>query len=253
VKIGDYDTHPIADAFTLLEGDDFEAFKESVRSQGLLHKHGWLYKGKILDGRNRYRAALDLGVSFRWKEYEGDDPLGHALACNRWRNHMNESQRAISACKLESFTHGGSRRKSAARGLTRADVAKAMNVGERTVAAARVVLDKGVTELLQAVERGEVAVTRAAELAVLPEDQQRPAVQELLSAQKQRKERVQRANNPRQGYGMDAIEAMRTVIMKAAHEAGALVKARPGTDGCVLEVGYRGQGVTITLERIEAS
>src|SRR4051812_1459658 len=53
--------HPLADLFPLLEGAEFEEVVEDVRAHGV-REAIWLYEGKILEGRNRYRAAAAAGV-----------------------------------------------------------------------------------------------------------------------------------------------------------------------------------------------
>jgi hypothetical protein len=253
MKIGDYDTHPIADAFPLLQGEDFERFKQGIKDRGLRDPRVPLFEGKLLDARNRYRACLELGAAWvkKLKFFDVDgDPFVYVLDHNiNDRRHLNESQRAIAICRLVTMKPGRPRKNRPRAELSAADGAKAAGVGERTMERAKAVLGSAVQEVIAAIDAGEMSLREAEDIAKLPDDQQRDALQ-------RRKERVQRANSkerPVQGYGMDAIEAMRTVIMRAVHEAGGLVKARADSDGLVLEVGYRGQGVTITLERIEAS
>jgi hypothetical protein len=51
---------------------------------------------------------------------------------------------------------------------TQAEAATLLNVGERTVRRAREVIEHGEPELLYAVERGEVAMSTAAEIAEPP-------------------------------------------------------------------------------------
>lgn len=53
--------HPLAEVFPLLEGADFNALVEDVRHNGVRRKIDVL-DGVILDGRNRYRAALAAGL-----------------------------------------------------------------------------------------------------------------------------------------------------------------------------------------------
>ena len=64
-----------------------------------------------------------------------------------------------------------------------------LNVGDRSVARAREVLDRGVPELRQAVERGEVSVTAAADVATEPAKVQQEIVargeREILEAAKE--------------------------------------------------------------------
>ena len=47
--------HPLCLAFPELPDDEQAALNADVKSNGV-RDAGWLYEGKILDGRNRYRA-----------------------------------------------------------------------------------------------------------------------------------------------------------------------------------------------------
>jgi site-specific DNA-methyltransferase (adenine-specific) len=62
--IAGYETHPAADLFPLLDGDALKALVESIRRHGFdPQKPVILLDGKILDGRNRARAAEIAGVT----------------------------------------------------------------------------------------------------------------------------------------------------------------------------------------------
>jgi predicted transcriptional regulator len=85
-------SHPLAEKYPLLEGDDYEELKESIRLYGLLNPI-WLYEGKILDGRNRYRACRELGIEPEFARYEGDQPEGFGKAQNVDRRHLTAEWR----------------------------------------------------------------------------------------------------------------------------------------------------------------
>ena len=96
--------HPAAEVFPLLEGDAFEALVEDIRRNGL-REPIWLHQdGRILDGRNRYRACGKVDVEPRFQTYIGPDDsiLPFVVSLNLFRRHLNESQRALVA--LACFT-----------------------------------------------------------------------------------------------------------------------------------------------------
>ena len=97
--------HPLSKIFPNLEGEAYAHFLEDIRRHGV-REPITLFEGKILDGRNRYRAAIDAGVECPSKEYVGDDPLGFVISLNLKRRHLNESQRAMVASKIADLEKG---------------------------------------------------------------------------------------------------------------------------------------------------
>src|SRR6516164_9687300 len=82
----DYDAlqfHPLANIFPLIEGEEFDAFVEMFRKQGLLQQIV-LHQGMILEGRNRYRAGQKLGQKFNAKDFvelaPGKNPYEFVIA-----------------------------------------------------------------------------------------------------------------------------------------------------------------------------
>ena len=187
--------HSMANLFPLMEGREFDDLVADIRANGL-REPIWTYQGQILDGRNRWRACEAAGVTSRpMREYEGDDPVGFVVSLNLHRRHLDESQRAMVAGKIATLPQGTNQH--APIGAPSQDgAADMLNVGRRSVQRAREVLDRGAPELVSAVERGQVSVSAAADVAELPKDEQREIVargnEQILEAAKQiRKQRVE--------------------------------------------------------------
>lgn len=184
--------HPYADIFDLIDGPDFEAMVADVRKHGIRERIK-LLDGKILDGRNRYRAALATGLfadddeaadkpsAFEkfLPEIDGN-PLDYVFSKNVHRRHLTTGQRSYAMAEYERFRHGGPRPAPAEQdanlqvdgGPTRAELAQIGHVSERSIASAAVVRDRGVDDLKTAVKRGDIAVSAAERIARLPRPSQ---------------------------------------------------------------------------------
>jgi hypothetical protein len=91
----EYDFHPIADMFPLLEGGRFAAQVEDIRAHGLNEPIA-LYEGKILDGRNRYRACLEAGVESRYikKNFASRaEAIAYVISADVHRRHLTAKQK----------------------------------------------------------------------------------------------------------------------------------------------------------------
>jgi N6-adenosine-specific RNA methylase IME4 len=177
--------HPYAEIFPLLEGDEFDQLVADIKARGL-YEPIVTYEDQILDGRNRFRACVAAGIDCDLVPYIGIDPLGYVISRNLKRRHLSESQRAVVAAKLATLRRGDNQHTE---GLPIGRSSELLNVGERSIARAREVLDKGTPELAAAVERGRVSVSAAADIASRPQDEQREIVargeSEILEAAKQ--------------------------------------------------------------------
>ncbi len=186
----EYEFHPLANIFPLIDGQAYQDLMADVMRHGV-REPVWLYEGQILDGRNRYRAAMAMGVACPTREYEGEDPTGFVVSLNLHRRHLSESQRATVAGKIANMVVGGKEANSAnlQNSISQSDAAELLNVSVRSVAAAKRVIDDGAPELLTAVEQGRVSVSAAADVATLPKQQQSEIVargeREILQAAKE--------------------------------------------------------------------
>jgi len=77
--------------------------KRDIAENGLLEKIRLHRDGSIIDGRNRYRACVDVGVEPEFTTWDGDDSelLGYILSLNLHRRHLNSGQLAIVALEVE--------------------------------------------------------------------------------------------------------------------------------------------------------
>jgi ParB-like chromosome segregation protein Spo0J len=175
-----YTNHPAADLFPMMQGKQWEEFKEDIRQNGF-QESVTLYKNQILDGRNRYKAAIELDMldDLPISEIDDDhqfDPFQWVISRNLHRRHLTESQRGMVAARLANIKHGhvASQKHDGPIGLSSIKQAsEQLSVGERTTKRAKTVLDHGSPELIRAVDQGEIAVSRAATVAkIVPMEHQ---------------------------------------------------------------------------------
>lgn len=158
--------HPYSDLFPWMDDATFEELKADIAKNGVLEPVVFL-DGQILDGRNRYMAARDLGIEYPRVEYRGDDPLGYVISLNLKRRHLSESQRAMSASKIENLPVGANQHTAIA-APSQDQIADTFNVSVDSIQRAKKVREIGVPALVAAVETGVVSVSAAAEVAKLP-------------------------------------------------------------------------------------
>lgn len=216
--------HPVANIFPLMKGEAFDAFCSDIAANGL-HEDIWRHDGKIIDGRNRYLACLEAGISPRFREWDGKgDLVAFVLSLNLHRRHLNESQRAMVAAKIANLSNGQHKGSSIDLAqISQGDAAKMLNVSAASVKRAKIVKDKGTPQLIEAVERGDVSVGAGVYLAEVEAETQKKSIAEGPEAVRQevRKVRAGRAKKrgtadtkldlesaPKAGVRMGAIATM---------------------------------------------
>lgn len=182
--------HEFANLFPMLQGDVLDGLREDIRQNGVREPIVFL-NGEILDGRNRYMCARDLGIEYPRVEFSGNDPLSFVISHNLHRRHLSESQRASVAAKLANMKQGERTDLQPSANLHKVSLSKAaelLNVSERSVATARKVQEQGAPELVAAVDEGRVSVSAAADIAEAPKEEQAQIVargeKEILAAAK---------------------------------------------------------------------
>jgi ParB-like chromosome segregation protein Spo0J len=173
----DVRVHPMASIVPKMSRSEYETLREDIRAKGQLEEIV-MHQGEILDGRNRWEACSELGITPKFREHDGSDPLDFVISQNLCRRHLNESQRALIGAKLADQKHGGSRTKAQICALTHAEAAEKLNVSLRLVDAASSLINavergRALPELLEHVDGGQGRLTRLVKLLHLPLEEQR--------------------------------------------------------------------------------
>lgn len=170
--------HEVAKIFPLMSGSDLIDLARDIAENGL-REDIETHDGKIIDGRNRYNACLQVGVKPTFKEWDHKGSLvSYVLSKNLHRRHMSESQRAMVAAKVANLSEGNPHREELTPSIdgvkvSQDEAAEMLNVSPASVGRAKKIQKKGVPELAEAVERGDVSVAAASHVAehVEPEKQ----------------------------------------------------------------------------------
>src|SRR5262249_29537011 len=95
-----YEFHPACLAFPLLGDAELQELADDIKLRGLLHPVV-VFRGQVLDGRNRLTACEIAGVAPRFIEWSGSgSPVEWVISTNLHRRHLSASQRAVVALDL---------------------------------------------------------------------------------------------------------------------------------------------------------
>ena len=168
--------HAVADILPKMSEANFLELKTDIQKNGL-REPIWLFRDLIVDGRHRYRACEELGITPQFRVWdERGSLLDFVMSVNYYRRHLNESQRALAAAKAMPFVTDEARKilgaqSCSAQRMTRT-VADQFNVGVSTVAQAVAVLREADPSLITAIENGAAKLGQAYNLLDLPKEEQ---------------------------------------------------------------------------------
>lgn len=106
--LGPYEVHPFADAFPLIDGEEFEELVRDIKRNGLrepiILNHD---RTVLIDGRNRWRACDEAGVDqvFETLPARYTEPmiLDLIVSKNMARRQLNAGQKALMALEYERY------------------------------------------------------------------------------------------------------------------------------------------------------
>jgi ParB-like chromosome segregation protein Spo0J len=160
----DLKPHRLADILPAMTKQEFAALLDDIRANGL-RVPIVLCEGAILDGRHRYRAAMEIKLALsdnnfvEFKPSGKDTALKFVIGQNVNRRHLNESQRAVIAANIANIEKGANRFSNKEGSIDLSTAAKMLNVGEATVKRAKTFLEKAAPELVEKVKQGTMRVS----------------------------------------------------------------------------------------------
>ncbi len=179
--------HPAATIFPMLPETQLREMAEDIRTTRQRDPI-ILWRGQLLDGRNRWMACDRAGVEPKVERRDDiTDPVAFVLSVNLHRRHLDESQRAMAAARARALlsqppepdpqlvieaANLPATAEPPRPPMTYSDATSMLHVSERSVRHAKLVLATGIPELAQRVDAGQTAVSAAAAVATLPAGQQ---------------------------------------------------------------------------------
>lgn len=101
MEIKEIQLHEYANIFPMMDGVDFDNLKKDLSENGFDKTRPIiLHEGKILDGRNRFKACSELKIKPSFEKFQGRDSLGFVISTNLNRRHLTKSQRATVAVEI---------------------------------------------------------------------------------------------------------------------------------------------------------
>ncbi len=98
-----FELHPLCTLFPRLSGFEFDSLKLDIQNNGQ-REPIIIHDGMILDGGNRYRACMDLGIEPAIMQFGGDNIVTYILSANLHRRHLTPMQQAAIVASVQDWT-----------------------------------------------------------------------------------------------------------------------------------------------------
>lgn len=187
--------HEAACIFPMMTDEQLDSLAKDIQTNGLIVPIS-VMNGKIIDGRNRWMACLKISKTPKTIVVSPTDPIAYVLSMNRERRHLDDGQAAMAGARgKELYEKQAKERMKASgekfgkgmdncphpiadKGKSRDKAGEAVGVSGKQVDRASKVLIYGSKSLIEACDKGEVAVSAAAKLAVLPKSIQSEVIKQ---------------------------------------------------------------------------
>jgi N6-adenosine-specific RNA methylase IME4 len=132
--------HPAADLFPMMSDEEFAGLCADINTNGLLEHIRVDSKSQtIIDGRNRYKACLKLGVEPKYEWWDGDDPYSYVASMNLHRRHLETGQKAAIGALIaeEKYKAEAAKRQVALAGTRKPDLVAILPQGQEDIGRSR--------------------------------------------------------------------------------------------------------------------
>jgi ParB-like chromosome segregation protein Spo0J len=239
------DFHEAANIFPMMSEDGIDSLAADIEANGLQCPVE-VFQGKIIDGRNRWMACMRVGVTAKTVHVNPPDPIAYVLSLNLHRRHLDITQQSMVGGRARALYDKQAKERQKVRvgnqpgaevenlpqldkGKARDMAGKAVGVSGRSIDLATKVLKNGSKELIDACDRGEVAVSAAAKLTELPKAKQNEIIKSAVENNQALKKVVSKAArnvvpNPDSDWTKTEIDRRKVA------EAGGTVVANKRSD-----------------------
>lgn len=169
---GEHILHDAVFIMPKMKAQDYEDLKTDISINGLQIPI-LRYQGKVLDGRHRLQACIELGIAPHFSDLPSaanDSPEQVVISLNLHRRHLTEAERALVGARTTNSNIGTNQHTAGA--VSQRKVAQELNVSVDSIQRAKKVLNQGIPELIEALESGKIDISNAAKIAQLAKDDQ---------------------------------------------------------------------------------
>lgn len=179
--------HEVATIFPMMEDEEFDIFKQDIKENGLKEPIV-IHEGRVIDGRNRYRACRELGVPPQYIEWDAKGSLvDFVVSLNLHRRHLTTTTKAFCGAKIADAHAKEAKERSLKnlvpfqdtesanlrnQGKSTEKAAVVSGASARSIEDAQYLVRHGSPELVAAAQANQVVVSTAAQIAKLPKDEQ---------------------------------------------------------------------------------
>jgi len=169
-----HEFHEVANLFPMMDSEAFQSLKKDIEENGLIEPI-WLHDGKIIDGRNRYKACSELGVEPIFRHWdETGNLVGFVISLNLHRRHLTPSQYAMvghdmlpmleAEAKDRQRLAGGDRKSDEYQKSVMPNLAEPISPKERSIDVAAKLVGASATNIQEAKRIARLAPEKAQEI-----------------------------------------------------------------------------------------